>query len=658
MTDLISVIMPVYNSEKYLAESIESILKQSYKNFELIIINDGSSDESLNIINKYNKKDKRIVVINQNNRGIVESLNTAIEKSRGKFIARMDSDDICVIDRFKEQVSFLENNNKVGLVAGWVKLIDEDGKDLAHEWAEDRKAQTEEEIKAMMTKTNCVAHPTVMVRTELMKKYKYREQKGGEDYDLWLRMLSDGVIISKVKKNLLKYRIHDKSITGMSNAKSSLKKIINLKNNFLKYQISRRKWGEIEKNVLKSLRSDYINYYADHSSSKIIKYPSKALRKSARAYNKSKKIKPYFAEKKILKEMIPNNLAENDKKNVLFILPWMTTGGADKVALDIASGLKNEYNWHFITTEPENDNSWSDYFLKVSKNICHISDFIKFQRNKTYFINNYCKLNNIDRVIISNSISGYISLPTVKKNIKEIKVLDILHGEGGRNDNGGAPKFMQPYEVFIDKHIVVSEYLKKYLVNTYKNKNKKITVIHNGVDTNFFKPSSKEAKNKISWIGRFSEEKNPLLFAKLAQKNKKFDFVMAGDGPMYELVEQYIKDNQIHNLNLLGKIKNSKSLIEESRAIVMTSRMEGLPIVILEAGSMGKPVFVPNVGGIPEYVVKGGNGIMHNNEDELFSNISKYLNKKNTYWEAEKIRENVIKKYSLEKMLDEYKKII
>lgn len=652
----ISVIMPVYNAEKYLAKAISSVLQQTFRDFELIIINDGSTDNSLDIIKSFN--DPRIKLISRENRGIVSTLNEGLEIAKGKYVARMDGDDICEPNRFDEQYNFLETHPKIGVVVSTVELIDENDESLSIIWPEDREAITEKQIRENMPKNNCIAHPAIMIRSKIIKKYKYHNQKNGEDYDLWLRILSDNIVIHKINKPLLRYRLHSQSLTQTSTEGGGFIKLISIKKNFLTNQVKRDNWGEIEKNVLKSLRSDYINYYADHSSSKIIKYPSKALRKSARAYNKSKKIKPYFAEKKMLKEMIPNNLAKNDKKNVLFILPWMTTGGADKVALDIASGLKNEYNWHFITTEPENDNSWSDYFLKVSKNICHISDFIKFQRNKTYFINNYCKLNNIDRVIISNSISGYISLPTVKKNIKEIKVLDILHGEGGKNDNGGAPKFMQPYEVFIDKHIVVSEYLKKYLVNTYKNKNKKITVIHNGVDTNFFKPSSKGAKNKISWIGRFSEEKNPLLFVELAQKNKKFDFVMAGDGPMYELVKQYIKDNQIHNLKLLGNIKNSKSLIDESRVIVMTSIMEGLPIVILEAGSMGKPVFVPNVGGIPEYVVKGGNGIMHNNEDELFSNISKYLNKKNTFWEAEKIRENLLKNFSLEKMLDEYKKII
>ena len=648
--------MPVYNAEKYLEKAINSVLHQTFKDFELIIINDGSTDKSLDIIKSF--KDPRIKLVSRKNLGIVDSLNEGLEIVKGKYVARMDSDDICDLNRFEKQYNFLETHTRIGLVVSTVELIGEKDEPLNIVWPQDRGAITEKQIRENMPKNNCIAHPAIMARTSTIKKYKYHNQKNGEDYDLWLRMLSDGIRIHKINEPLLKYRLHAQSLTQTSADGGGFVKLISIKKGFLGNQIKAGKWGKIEKEVLISLGSDYVNYYSDHSTNKIIKYPFKLLRKSARFHNKAKKIKLYIAEKKMLKVMIPALKTANNKKNVLFILPWMTIGGADKIALDIASGLKNEYNWHFITTEPENDNSWSDLFLKVTKNIYHVSDFIKFQRNKTYFINNYCKLNNIDTLIISNSISGYMSLPEVKKNIKEIKVLDILHGEGGSNDNGGAPKFMQPYEGFIDKHIVVSEYLKKYLVNTYKNKKEKITVVHNGVDTNFFKPSSNGTENKISWIGRFSEEKDPLLFVKLAHKNKKFDFAMAGDGPMYELVKQYIKDNQIYNLNLLGKIKNSKSLIDESRAIVMTSRIEGLPIVILEAGSIGRPVFVPNAGGIPEYVLKGRNGIMHNSENELFKNIDNYLTNKNTFWEAEKIRKNAIENFSLEIMLGEYKKII
>ena len=106
-TPMISVVMPVYNAEKYLDEAIKSILVQTCKDFEFIIINDGSNDKSLEIIEKYNIQDERIVLINRENRGLIASLNEGIEKTKGRYIARMDADDISLPDRFEKQIEFL-----------------------------------------------------------------------------------------------------------------------------------------------------------------------------------------------------------------------------------------------------------------------------------------------------------------------------------------------------------------------------------------------------------------------------------------------------------------------------------------------------------------------------------------------------------------------
>lgn len=106
---LISVILPVYNAELYLKEAIESILKQTYKSFELIILNDGSSDNSLNIINSF--KDDRIILIDRENNGLVYTLNEGINMAKSKYIARMDADDISLSDRFEKQIKHMEENS-------------------------------------------------------------------------------------------------------------------------------------------------------------------------------------------------------------------------------------------------------------------------------------------------------------------------------------------------------------------------------------------------------------------------------------------------------------------------------------------------------------------------------------------------------------------
>ena len=123
---LISVLLPVYNEEKYISQSIESVLNQTYRNFELIIIDDGSTDNSIDIINSYN--DPRIILLkNERNLHIAKSLNNGFQHASGDFIARIDGNDIAVNTRFEKQMHYLSNHPKCGVVFSPVLKIDEDG---------------------------------------------------------------------------------------------------------------------------------------------------------------------------------------------------------------------------------------------------------------------------------------------------------------------------------------------------------------------------------------------------------------------------------------------------------------------------------------------------------------------------------------------------
>ena len=127
---LVSVVLSVYNGEKYLMNAIESILDQTYPAFEFIIVNDGSTDNSPKIIDKYRKLDNRIKVLNQKNRGLIDSLNRGLALANGRYIARMDSDDISLPSKLEEQYNYLENNPDIGVLGTWIEMINEDGKPL------------------------------------------------------------------------------------------------------------------------------------------------------------------------------------------------------------------------------------------------------------------------------------------------------------------------------------------------------------------------------------------------------------------------------------------------------------------------------------------------------------------------------------------------
>lgn len=207
----VSVILPVYNSEAYLKEAIDSILAQTFIDFELVIIDDGSTDSSAKIILSYN--DPRIKYFkNETNKGLVFSLNRAVNEATGNYIARMDADDISLPERLEKQLAYLKKGN-AALVASRVKLIDAGGKPMP-DWKEDYDHVSFRQIKNYLRISNCIAHPTVLGRTDLFRKYGYRaEQKYSEDYDLWLRLVADGCRIEKLSESLLLYRVLPNSFT-------------------------------------------------------------------------------------------------------------------------------------------------------------------------------------------------------------------------------------------------------------------------------------------------------------------------------------------------------------------------------------------------------------------------------------------------------------
>ncbi len=186
----ISVILPVYNGEKTIAQAVESILNQSFRDFELIIINDGSTDDTPKILSRFT--DPRIRVLHQENRGLVASLNRGILESRGKYIARMDADDISLPDRFRKQWDFLEQHPTVAVVGGSTQVVYRDGTTSVRHYPRDTAA-----IKKNIARICPMPHPLVMIRREVFDRVGlYDSTKVGanllEDHDLWVRVLAAG----------------------------------------------------------------------------------------------------------------------------------------------------------------------------------------------------------------------------------------------------------------------------------------------------------------------------------------------------------------------------------------------------------------------------------------------------------------------------------
>ena len=218
----ISIIMSVYNGEKYLREAIESILNQTFADFEFIIVNDGSTDSSLEIIQSYH--DDRIRVINNEiNIGLTKSLNKAIGEARGEYIARQDADDISLPNRFEEQLKYFEQYPEVVLLGTSAYRVDEHEKVLA-------KVILPEKPDKNSLKGSQFYHGSLMVKKEVFNKVgRYNELlRYCQDYELWLR-IAKSYEVRNLTQLLYKFRFHSENVRFKRGDESALYHLVALR---------------------------------------------------------------------------------------------------------------------------------------------------------------------------------------------------------------------------------------------------------------------------------------------------------------------------------------------------------------------------------------------------------------------------------------------
>ncbi len=201
---VVSVLMPVYNGEAYLAESISSILAQTYADFELIIINDGSTDSSSQVIQSF--RDPRIRSYSQPNQGLPATLNRAIGLARGIYLARQDQDDVSLPDRFEKQVDLLERNPEYGIVGTWSSIrVGTQDTEYGHSHPLDN-----ETLKFNLLFSTYFVHSSVMLRKAVFEKvglYSTEKSRQPEDFELWSRVVRDGRFkVANIPERLIVYR--------------------------------------------------------------------------------------------------------------------------------------------------------------------------------------------------------------------------------------------------------------------------------------------------------------------------------------------------------------------------------------------------------------------------------------------------------------------
>jgi glycosyltransferase involved in cell wall biosynthesis len=209
--DLISIVMPVFNAESYLDESITSILSQNYKWFEFIIINDGSTDRSLQIIQKYADCDSRICVISEGKLGLIAALNLGIQRAKGYWIARMDADDISMPNRLERQLEYIKLND-LDVCGTW-------GKRFGSSTANIKLPCIHDELIIDLLFKSSFIHPSIMFKKEFFDYVQYSDgYKHAEDYHLWVEMASNGKKLGNLPEVMILYREHNHQVSSINSS--------------------------------------------------------------------------------------------------------------------------------------------------------------------------------------------------------------------------------------------------------------------------------------------------------------------------------------------------------------------------------------------------------------------------------------------------------
>ncbi|MDI1354704.1 MAG: glycosyltransferase [bacterium] len=652
----ISVIMPVFNAEKYLREAMDSVLNQTFSDFEFIVVNDGSADRSEEIILSYT--DRRIVYIrNQTNVGLIATLNNTVLLAKGNYIARMDNDDICDPRRFELQLHYFSEFPKAKMICSPIVMINEFGRETGF-WPADRNSSTYQEMVTTLPWENCIAHPTIMIERELLSKYLFSpRQKGSEDWDLWLRLVRDKVRIEKTKEVLLKYRVHQTSITQLYKKRVSSQ----LKSAAVKLKF-----------VGGSLAQFRINYFVLKTGFTIYKDLGYYVKKKILSLNVRKlkwlftiSLRQAYKQSKLLKSA----LASANSTHFLFF-PYSHLGGAEKVHAGITRLAQAQKPFVFITGL-DDTGDYAEQFgqhctlLRVSKALYHPF----FSAKNEILISN--KIHSVKDAVVfgCNNLFFYDLLLKLDPSVYAV---DLTHDFDYDRDREFALTYLPNY-LRCNERIFISNAALQKTIKFYEHHQvseaftSRLNLIYNFVD----RPAVKETRSegppfRVLYVGRDTPEKRVELVFELAalceKRNLPVEFVCVGPlnkRPNYE---------QLKNLKSEGIVMDEEKLsgiYGRAHFTIITSESEGFPLTLAEGMVHGCIPLSTAVGDIPFHIQHTVNGLLsykHAGEEvvlDLFQLLTEITNSKyNLTQMSDSARAYAEQKFDRRTFVSKYQKVL
>ena len=571
---VISIITPYFNGQDYIEETAKSVLRQTFSNFEWIIVDDGSSKEGKEKLQQIEKMDSRIKVFTNSysSRGPAQTRDFGIRNSAksSKYIVFLDADDLYNKTFLECSYWTLETHPE----ASWTYTdsVNFGAKNfLWRKWYD-----VEWELRENILLVSACVRKADLIE---VGGFELKEKKVYEDWYLWIKLIKAGKFPVRMNSLLTYYR----QKKGTSELKSSNEEN---KKNALR--------------IIEEAKRDIVDY------KDAIQFP-----------------KYDYNWEEIKDEIIKiKDTQKSNKINILMIIPWMVTGGADRFNLDLIKRMdRKKFSFTIISTMPSK-NEWRRQFEKYAT----IYDLTTFLEMKDWigFINYIIKKNNIKLIFNSNSEFGYRILPYLKAKYPQIPITDFVHMEEWYMKNGGFSRDSSIMQNVIDKTFTCNENSRNIFINHFKRNESEIKTIYIGVDEKKFDPQkyNKEeiidkindkrlSRDKIiiSYICRIAEQKRPYLMLevvkKLAEIRENFVVVVAGEGSLLNGLKKNVKKEKLDDFFVfVGNKKNTEEIYAISDLTLNTSIKEGLALTSYESLAMGVPVVSSDVGGQKELINK------------------------------------------------------
>ncbi len=566
----LSILTPFYNTSEIFLETVQSVLGQSFREWEWIIVDDGSDKTpALDLLAKVAKEDCRIRVVRQTNQGPSSARNNAFEHSSARYVCLLDSDDLLEPTFLEKAIWFLESQPAFSFCNSWT----------VHFGNQEFLWTAGFERGPGFLKANS-GPPIAVIRSEAFRAaggFDDSIRLGHEDWDFWLGLAATGHWGHTLPEYLAWYRVSEHGRFAQFAADRSASR------DFLKF--IRKKHAGLNK-----------------------QFPSPAFRPQI----------PY--------ESLPNNAPfknhfdrSSAPPNILFLIPWMVTGGADRVNLDWIGGLIQAGFHVSVCATLKAQHEWLTEFTALTPdvfilpNFLHLSDFPRFI---VYLIQS----RNIDTVLISHCTLGYQLLPYLRASCPGVAFVDLSHVEEPHWLNGGHPRFGVGYQDMLDLNIVTTDWLRKWMVERGAEPSR-IELCYSGIPPGS-PPERREQGRAIRaslglspqipllvFAGRLCTQKNPQLLVRVLHELKlqgcSFHCVVVGDGELRPVLEKLIRKCRLgDSVTMLGALPHKQwmKVVAASDIFFLPSRYEGISVALYEAMAMGSVPVMSAIGGLQELV--------------------------------------------------------